>query len=141
MLAWSRSGTLWRHSRGVDADRSKTSCKGTERWQSPTCIIRSSGMSQAVQAIADSPSIESLTLELSHADKLPLLSKLMNLKYLSIMTDYSKDLYKCGPTSAVLDLLENSSNMTQLEVSRLHLNPGRLYKLLKRNTTLESINS
>ena len=96
-------------------------------------------MSQAVQAIADSPSIESLTLELSHADKLPLLSKLTNLKYLSIMTDYSKDLYKCGPTSAVLDLLENSSNMTQLEVSRLHLNPGRLYKLLKRNTTLESI--
>jgi len=55
------------------------------------------------------------------------------------MTDSSQDLYKYGPTNAVLDLLEASANLVQLEVSCLYLSTGRLYELLRKSTLLKSI--
>ena len=97
------------------------------------------GMSQIMEALASSPSIEIVKIEVNQAGDIRALTQVTNVKHLVVETDPYKDLYNNGPTNSVLDLLEMSPNLVRLEVTQLHLPVTRLSEILKRNSVLNSL--
>lgn len=105
-----------------------------------SCSMLESEVNQLVTAVAES-TVESLTLGLSQVETLSSVSLLTNLKSLTLRmppgTEESSNEF--GPTNALLELLEVSSNLVELVVSRLRLPPDRFCKMLKRNSSLKCI--
>lgn len=104
-----------------------------------SCEMPTGGLNRVMQALANSNTVKQLTLELAPSDELPAMRQLTNLSYLSIETDDKNRLLQYDSACYVLDLLETSEHLKELQVNGLELPPARLADILKRNSTLDSL--